>query len=161
MVAPANHQHLLESWRSKVHEAHILHSSAVKRYQQVSGEYKAGLLADSALQQAQDELSFVLQQYLSLIKLFTDLVIKTQSLPRFSANECEFRSHQLDSPNPIANSAENRAVPLSRAAFKPENAEIRASESLKLLKLKGTLPKLWLKIIQNNSRKFPTPDAQI
>jgi hypothetical protein len=80
-----NRQEALEWWRSKLREAQAQHSSAVIKYQQVCRDYNEGFFDSAngslALQRAQREVSAALEEYMRVLKIFADLVLRGQPPP--------------------------------------------------------------------------------
>jgi len=78
-----NHQDTLELWRSKLQEARVQYSLAVKKSQQASR--KSGLFRshDSglAIEQAQREEAAALQEYMRTLVIFADFPITGQPPP--------------------------------------------------------------------------------
>jgi sulfur relay (sulfurtransferase) DsrF/TusC family protein len=83
---PWDRETIPELWIFKLREAQLRHSAAVETQRQLSRAYKAGLFLSAdrvfALQQAQREENLALQEYMRVLKIFTDFLLKGELPPQ-------------------------------------------------------------------------------
>jgi hypothetical protein len=85
-AGPESYEEALELWRSKLRAAQAQHSAAVRKYRQASRDYKAGVFQSPdgslALRQARLEESTALQEYMRVLIIFNDFLIRRQPPPK-------------------------------------------------------------------------------
>jgi len=83
---PGNYEETLELWRSRLRDAQVQHSEAVKKYRRAARDYKVGALpcpdGGLALRQALRAESLALEEYMRVVIIFNDFLIRGQPSPK-------------------------------------------------------------------------------